>query len=253
MKLLSIGEVSAKSGVTVRALRHYENIGLLAPKRTQSQQRVYALKDINRLQQIQTLKRTGLSLAQIKNMINNHDWDALQILDIQKGIVLKQLEDAQTTLSLIDETIACIKAGSPSDLSTFCHIIKMGENAMSHEKWQKVWDKFYTKEEQERWAAAKTAMPEEAIKANEQAWPALIAKAEALVGTDPKSPEAQAVATEWHALMQPLLSMDPALAEGASKLYDNMDDWPKEGPEPPFSKEVWAFIQAASAEMNNKA
>ncbi len=120
---------------------------------------------------------------------------------------------------------------------------------MTHEEWQKVWDKFYTAEEQERWAAAKSAMPEEAIKANEQAWPALIARAEALVGTDPTSPEAQAVAREWNAMMKPLLDMDPALTAGAAKLYDNMDDWPEDGPKPPFSKEVWAFIQAASAEI----
>lgn len=195
------------------------------------------------------LKRTGLTLAKIKNMINSNDWNAQQILELQKEVATKQLTEAEVMLRLIDESLACVIAGEPADLSTFCHIIKMGDNAMNTQKWQKVWDKYYTPEEQERWAAAKSAMPEDAIKASEQAWPALIARAEALVGTDPTSPEAQAVASEWRAMMQPLLDMDPALAKGAAKLYDNMDNWPADGPEPPFSKEVWAFIKAAKAAL----
>lgn len=249
MKLLSIGEVSQRSGITVRALRHYEKLGLVSPRRTEARQRVYAYRDIARLHHIQMLKRTGLTLAKIKSMITSTDWNATHILEMQKEITEKQLADAQDTLRLINETLGCVTAGEPADLSTFCHIIKMGDHAMSEEKWKKVWDKFYTDEEQKRWEAAKKAVPEDIIKANEQAWPALLARTEKLVGTDPGSPEAQAVVKEWNAFTQIFYDLDPVLAGSAAKLYDNLDNWPEDGPEPPFSKEVWAFVKAAEAAM----
>jgi DNA-binding transcriptional MerR regulator len=247
MKLLSIGEVSLRSGVTVRALRHYEKLGLITPQRTEARQRVYAYRDITRLNHIQMLKRTGLTLAKIKEMITSTHWNAVQILEIQKEMATQQLKKAETRLRLIDETLTRVANGEPANLSTLCHIIKMGDHAMSDEKWQKVWDKFYTDEEQKRWADAKKAVPEDVIKANEQAWPALLARAEELVGTDPAAPEAQAVVKEWQALAQVILDIDPKLADATAKLYDNLDDWPEDGAEPPFSQEVWAFIKAAEA------
>ncbi len=249
MKLLSIGEVAKRSGVTVRALRHYENIGLLEPKRSESRQRAYAYRDITRLQQIQMLKRAGLTLARIQELVSTNDWHAEDILKMQREIAMAELEKAKAKLALLEETLACAAAGQPADLSTLCHIIKMGEHAMEEEKWKKVWDKFYTDEEQKRWEAAKMAVPEDVIKEHERAWPALLARTEELVGTDPAAPEARAIVKEWNALTQVIYDIDPTLTNTTAKLYDNMDDWPEDGPEPPFSKEVWAFIKAAEAAM----
>lgn len=182
-------------------------------------------------------------------MIDSNNWRAQQILLVQKQIALKQLKEAEETVQLIDESLVCLADNEPADLSTLCHIIKMGDHAMSEEKWQKVWDKFYTPEENKRWADAKNAVPEEVIKANEQAWPDLLARTEALVGTDPASPEAQAIVKEWNAFTQPIYDVDPSLLNSAAKLYDNMDERPKDGPEKPFSPEVWAFVKAAEAAM----
>ncbi|MBO6504505.1 MAG: MerR family transcriptional regulator [Kordiimonadaceae bacterium] len=247
MKLLSIGEVAKRSGITVRALHHYETMGLLKPQRTESRQRVYAFHDIARLQHIQMLKRTGLTLSQIKQLITSGNWQAEDVLQMQRAIAEEELEKAKHRLALLDEAVACAAAGQPADLSTLCNIIKMGEHAMSEEKWQKVWDKFYTDEEQERWKAAKEKLSDEAVREHEQKWPALLARTEALVGTDPGSREAQQVVREWNAMTQAIYDIDPALTESAAKLYDNMDDWPADGPEPPFSNEVWAFIKEADA------
>lgn len=246
---MSIGDVARRTGLTVRALRHYENMGLLKPQRTETRQRVYAFRDVARLQHIQMLKRTGLTLQQIRKLIDDGGPSAKEVLTMQRDLALQAREEAEHRLQLIDQALACTDAGKPADLSTLCHIIKMGEQAVSEEKWQKVWDKFYSPEEQERWKAAKSKLSEETVRENEQKWPALIARTEALVGTDPASVDAQAVAQEWRDMSQALIDIDPLLAKNASKLYDNLDNWPKDGPEPPFSKEVWDFIQAAEAEM----
>src|SRR5437660_9813820 len=44
-----VGELSAASGVTVRTLHYYEEIGLLVPKRTEAGHRIYSAEDLERL------------------------------------------------------------------------------------------------------------------------------------------------------------------------------------------------------------
>lgn len=98
-------------------------------------------------------------------------------------------------------------------------------------------------------------MPEEIRKAHEAAWPDILAPTEKLLaeGVDPASDEAQAILLEWNAMTQIIYDIDPTLMRSAAKLYDNMDEWPDNGPEKPFSKEVWAFIQAAQSVADGRA
>lgn len=60
---------AALTGVTVKALRHYERIGLLAPKRTGAGYRRYSLGDLRRLERILALKSLGLPLKKIKTLL----------------------------------------------------------------------------------------------------------------------------------------------------------------------------------------
>ena len=58
-------EFAALAGVTVRALRHYDRLGLLSPKRTANRYRVYADADRARVEQILALKNIGVRLSEI--------------------------------------------------------------------------------------------------------------------------------------------------------------------------------------------
>lgn len=249
--MLSIGELAERAGVTVRTLRYYESKGLMAPARSEAGQRVYRYPDVTRLQQIQLLKRAGFTLSQIKSMLGSATIEAKAVLTVQQGLLKKQLEDTKVALAAVEDTLKQLN-GTETDLFTLCNMIKMGESAMSEEKWQKVWDKFYTPEESERWAAAKGAVPEDVIKAHEAAWPDILARTEKMVGSDPASAEAQAILKEWNAMTQVIYDIDPSLMRSAAKLYDNMDEWPEDGPEKPFSAEVWDFIQAAQRFADQK-
>ncbi|MFM9827446.1 MAG: MerR family transcriptional regulator [Sphingomonas sp.] len=68
----SISDLSAEFGVTARALRFYEDEGLIAPER-RGTARVYALRDRARLAWILRGKRVGFSLAEIREMIDLYD------------------------------------------------------------------------------------------------------------------------------------------------------------------------------------
>ncbi len=247
MTAYSIGELAKRAGVTVRALRYYESQALLTPLRSETGQRVYRVRDVLRLQHIQMLKQAGFSLSQIKKMLTESSIDASGILTMQQELLQAQRADIDAMLTTVTDALKRITDGQDIDLSTLCNIIKVGESAMSEEKWQKVWDKYYTDDEQERWAAAKDAVPEDIQRECEAKWPVLIARTEALVGTDPASQEAQAVLKEWNAMTQMIYDIDPTLTQSAARMYDDMDNWPEDGPQAPFSQEVWAFIKAAEA------
>ena len=64
-----VGDLAAATGLTVRALHHYEQIGLLAPpSRTEGKQRLYSERDVRRLYRICALRELGLSLADIERV-----------------------------------------------------------------------------------------------------------------------------------------------------------------------------------------
>jgi DNA-binding transcriptional MerR regulator len=68
----TIGDLAAEFGVTARALRFYEDAGLIAPER-RGTQRIYAQRDRARLAWILRGKRVGFSLAEIREMIDLYD------------------------------------------------------------------------------------------------------------------------------------------------------------------------------------
>ena len=65
-----IGEVAARTGLTPRTLRHYDELGLLVPSaRSWGDYRLYDEADLLRLLQVQNLKALGLSLAEIADAL----------------------------------------------------------------------------------------------------------------------------------------------------------------------------------------
>ena len=69
--LISIKEVTKQTGITVRTLRYYDQIGLLPPAgKTEGGHRLYGELELQKLQEIQFLKTLGFSLQEIKDMLS---------------------------------------------------------------------------------------------------------------------------------------------------------------------------------------
>jgi len=64
------------TGVTIKALRHYERRGLLSPRRTAAGHRRYTLQDLRRLDEILALKSLGLPLVDVKRVAMRGDLGA---------------------------------------------------------------------------------------------------------------------------------------------------------------------------------
>ncbi len=75
---LKVGDLARRTGLTVRALHHYDDIGLLKPSlRTESGHRLYTSGDVARLQQILSLRQIGFSLDEIQGCLDQPDFAPL--------------------------------------------------------------------------------------------------------------------------------------------------------------------------------
>ena len=102
-----IKKVSEISGVSVRTLHHYDEIGLLSPKKNEKGYRYYSEDDMSFLQMILFYKYLGFPLKQIKELLKQEDPEILHHL--KKQLVLMQKEK-QKLLTLIDTLEKTIKS-----------------------------------------------------------------------------------------------------------------------------------------------
>ncbi len=104
-KLLKIGEVAETSGLPVKTIRYYEEIGLLIPtvQRSESQYRLFQAEVLNRLAFIKRSQALGLNLKEIQQILAVHDHGELPCGDIKQHLEAKVADishqiDALTTL-----------------------------------------------------------------------------------------------------------------------------------------------------------
>src|SRR3954453_22409644 len=117
---LSPTETARRFGVTVKALRLYESRGLLTPLRSRSGWRTYGPDQIARLHQILALKRLGLSLASIAQLLASSD-TLDGVLAMQNQALVQESRRIARALALIRKARAELKAGrtlSIDDLAT---------------------------------------------------------------------------------------------------------------------------------------
>jgi MerR family transcriptional regulator, thiopeptide resistance regulator len=110
MNGLNVSEVARLSGVSVRTLHHYDDIGLLSPARQGGNgYRVYEREDLLRLQQILLHRDLGMPLDDIRRMLDAPAFDRLQALETQKQRLLREADRYRRLVQTIDRTIADLK------------------------------------------------------------------------------------------------------------------------------------------------
>ncbi|MEW9702727.1 MerR family transcriptional regulator [Paenibacillus sp. SI8] len=108
-EMIKIGLFSKIAQVTIRTLRHYDEIGLIKPIwiDPQTNYRFYAYEQLSLVHQIQALKDIGLSLEQIKDMIDGQiSIDAtIRILADHKTLIVNELREKNEQLNRIDSRL----------------------------------------------------------------------------------------------------------------------------------------------------
>ncbi|MEU7911452.1 MerR family transcriptional regulator [Microbispora bryophytorum] len=71
--LAQIGEVAERLGLSLRTIRHYEEVGLIVPARTQGGFRLYSEQDVQRLALIRRMKPLGFTLEEMRDLLEITD------------------------------------------------------------------------------------------------------------------------------------------------------------------------------------
>lgn len=116
-RLERIGDIAREFDVTLRALRFYEDRGLIAPKRI-GNTRLYSERDKARLRLILLGRRVGFSLRDIKQMMDLYDPEgpnkrqlkvALEKAEKQMGRLIKQREAVEQAINELTEAMAFVR------------------------------------------------------------------------------------------------------------------------------------------------
>lgn len=138
-KLLQIGEVAQLLGITPKAIRHYQKIGLLQePERSHTGYRLYSAHDLLRLHQIKRLQSLGLSLKHIKAVLGDPTQqrtlrEVLQALDAELYAQVQVLEERRAKINiLLNESPLDTVEHLPIVSPTFEQVTKQLGDLLSH-------------------------------------------------------------------------------------------------------------------------
>jgi DNA-binding transcriptional MerR regulator len=221
-KLYKVREFAKLAGVTVRALHHYDRLGLLKPaRRTGSRYRLYGDRDLARLEEIVVLKFLGIPLKEIRPLLDRQAGlaDALRRQQRVLGEKRRQLEQAITTIAAAERSV---RSDAGPDWTLFRHVIR--EIEMQDETdWTK---QYYSPEAQEKIEQRKAMWSPEMQEEVTRKWNALFADIEAALDEDPASPKAQALAARWRELVSGFTGGDPEIQKGLNRMWQDQQNWP---------------------------
>lgn len=189
---LSISETAKLSGVSVRTLHYYDQIGLLKPSEiTESGYRYYNDESLELLQQILFYRELDFSLKEIQKFLFHPNYDKTEALKKQKELLLLKEKRLKTLIHLIDNRLK-----GENDMSFTEFNMKEIDEAKAS----------YAKEAKERWGS--TDAYKESIQKTDSYTPEEWAKIKAesndimsgfakLLGSAPDSEEAQVLVKRW--------------------------------------------------------
>lgn len=110
VKQYTVNQLAKLSGVSVRTLHHYDEIGLLTPSiRTEARYRLYGENELLRLQQIFFYREMDIPLKEIAEILDDPEFNLVQALEQHKQVLQQRKEQVETLLITIDKTIQHLK------------------------------------------------------------------------------------------------------------------------------------------------
>lgn len=111
--VIKIGDFSKICQVSVKALRHWDKIGLLNPAVTdeQSGYRYYAIEQVETVNRIQAMKLMGLSLTQVSELLHDNPTpeEIRAMLRLKRSQLLEEIEHAESMLGAIESRLKSIE------------------------------------------------------------------------------------------------------------------------------------------------
>jgi MerR family transcriptional regulator, thiopeptide resistance regulator len=212
-RMYTVGSLAEASGLTVRTLHHWDEIGLLRAQRSGNGHRRYSPEDVQRLYRIVALRRLGLSLEHVAAVLEQEGPDLRHAVEQHLARVEEELEHVRAKRRRL---LTILDAFEHSDAPSTDQLM----DAIMAEQ-------YYTTEQLEQLRERREALGEDGMEKAQHDWEVLIAEmdAERRAGTDPADPKVQALADRWRALIVQFTGGDPGVGSGLKRMYA------EEGPE----------------------
>lgn len=247
---LTPAETARRFGVTIKALRVYEAHGLLTPLRkdagsTRAQWRAYGPHQLARLHQILALKRMGLSLARIGEILAGPDTLAA-VLALQADALARDREKLSQAFALVQQAQAKLAGGQALSIDDLANLSRETVvTRLSSKELGKMLMPFadqHISPEEKAALKAKVANREQVA----QDWDLLMVEWQTLMlEGDPTSPAAQEMARRWSAFIGQLPVPDAELkSKEKAIIKDAMKD-PATAEKLARYQEIAAFVQKA--------
>ncbi|MEL6321402.1 MAG: MerR family transcriptional regulator [Cyanobacteria bacterium J06626_14] len=226
--LMKIGELANQTGLSIRTLHYYDEIGLLSPShRSDVGHRLYSNQDIIRLQQILSLRQLGFSLAEIRECLASPDYALPKVIDLHRSRLREQMGLSYALLGRLDaiaRELETTRSVAVEDLIQTMEAITMSEQ-------------YFTPEQQ--------AVLESRFREGETEWQDLLTqvRAEMAKGSDLNSPSVRRLARRWLWSMRSFIRDDEEIYTSLTRMYQ------QEGP----TAASWGTMDAATFEYISKA
>jgi DNA-binding transcriptional MerR regulator len=241
--------VAKRFGVSVKALRVYEDAGLLKPARTVAGWRIYRQPEIERLSAILALKQLGLPLKRIGELLRGSG-DLAAALALQEAALEDAKAEAEEALRLVRAARAKLKGKqhlSPDELGKLVRSTAVSEFKWN-DKMEALAQKHYTPEQlAEIRSRGFTAEDQKRVGA---AWAQIYADIDALgPDPDPATPRALDIGRRAQALIQEFTQGDPALFRAAGAMNREAMADPEIAQKMPTKPSHWQFMSRVFAEL----
>jgi DNA-binding transcriptional MerR regulator len=207
-----IGELARRTGLTVRTLHHYDEIGLLSPaERSDGGHRVYDEAAVQRLYRIVSLRSLGFPLDAIGHALDSERFDPRAAVDDHLRRLKAQIAQERRLVRKLEALRDRLDA---DDFLTTIEELTMRE-------------RYYTPEQLDQLEQRRQELGEDAIKDVEREWAEIFAalRAEMDQGTDPADPKLRPIGDRARELLQMFTGGDPGIEASLKRMYET------EGPE----------------------
>jgi DNA-binding transcriptional MerR regulator len=148
---LTVSQVARLSGVSVRALHHYDEIGLLQPSgRSASGYRLYDDADLERLQQILFFRELEFPLPEIQRILGDPAFDLRAALQMQRQMLTERTVRTNALISAVDAAIARLEKGEAT-MTKPEQEPKADEQSDMFTAWREFRNEEYEEEAKRRW------------------------------------------------------------------------------------------------------
>jgi MerR family transcriptional regulator, thiopeptide resistance regulator len=222
-------EFAKLAGVTARALHHYDRLGLLEPRRSDSGYRLYVEADLETLEQIVALKFIGVPLKRIAALRQQSKASFEEILRAQRHTLEEQQSQVRRAIAAIEAAEASLRAGATIEPPLFRRIIE----EMTMDTNQEATIARYSALLKAKIAHMMAMTPEQRTALHAE-WRDLVQEITGALDEDPAGPKAQSLVNRWIRLLEAVSG-----ASGAT-LRAEATDLPLPSQSPQLRDKLWA-------------